>query len=119
MVPRHDETPAQFRCGLVADIQYADVDDIRSASGRQLRSYRGALKTAQKAVQFFNEEHSQGSLSFILHNGDIIDHKAAFDFENDCFRDKRNSFQALKSVLEILDGTDCRSWIFTLGNHEM
>lgn len=48
-----------FRCGILTDIQYADVDDAPNASGNQWRHYRGTLDVACRAVELFNTEHEQ------------------------------------------------------------
>jgi len=70
-------------------------------------------------VDFFNAEHCKSPLSFLLHNGDIIDYKNAFDLDNDCALDEEISRSALSSVLGILDRATCHPWLFTIGNHEM
>eukprot|EP00873_Tetraselmis_striata_P043645 jgi/Tetstr1/463909/TSEL_008719.t1 len=117
--PNAAQTTAQFRCGLIADIQYADVDDVGNLSGTQWRRYRGALDTARRAVDFFNAQHAESPLAFLLHNGDIIDHKNAFDLDADAPLPESVGLAALAAVLRVLDGASCRPWLFTIGNHEM
>ncbi len=50
---------ADFRCGILSDIQYADVDDAHGSTGTQWRRYRGTLEVARRAVAFFNDEHAK------------------------------------------------------------
>jgi len=52
-----------FSFGVIADVQYADVDQW----GR--RDYRGSPKRLEKCVEIFNAHH----LEFIVHAGDLID----------------------------------------------
>lgn len=52
-----------FSFGLIADVQYADVEQ----AGK--RDYRGSLKRLEECVRIFNSH----PLSFIVHAGDLID----------------------------------------------
>ena len=108
------EAPA-FTFGLLADIQYADVDDKPNFTGTQWRRYRNSLVVAKDAVTYFNEH----DLDFALHNGDIIDHQCAFDFANDEFRPKREALDQLGEVMSVLKNCACKNWHFTVGNHEL
>ncbi|GHP10787.1 hypothetical protein PPROV_000951800 [Pycnococcus provasolii] len=110
---------ADFRFALISDIQFADVPDKTNATGTQFRRYRGTLDVAHRAVEFFNAHHSVEPLAFALHNGDVIDHQAAWDFERDEFRDEQQGMEALKAVMRVLSSSFTKEWIFTLGNHEM
>mmetsp|Transcript_27828 Transcript_27828/g.91075 ORF Transcript_27828/g.91075 Transcript_27828/m.91075 type:complete len:438 (+) Transcript_27828:93-1406(+) len=110
--------PPLFRFGCIADIQYCDVDDKTNATGTQFRYYRGALRVAANAAAAFNSVQDP-PVSFVVHNGDIIDHNAAFDFARDDFRDKEVGLEALGNVLDALGAAKCPRWIFTIGNHEL
>ena len=109
------DDPVAFRFGLLADIQYTDVDDRCNHTGTQWRRYRNSLAVARNAVDYFN----QSELSFVLHNGDIIDHQCAFDFAKDEFKPKAEGIEQLASVMRILSGSLCKDWMFTIGNHEL
>ena len=127
-----DKTPPLFKFGLLADIQYCDTDDRTNFSGSQVRRYRNALNVARNAVEHFNLHHAEGDtlnmsgtkstmtpIDFIIHNGDIIDHQCAFDFETDSFKPLSEGRRQLADVMQILDQSKCRDWIFTIGNHEL
>src|SRR5690606_33154640 len=80
-----------FSFGLIADIQYADVE----SSGK--RDYRGSLARARKAVSMLNDHE----LAFTVHCGDLIDRDYA-------------SFDAPLAILRNL-----RAPVhFVVGNHE-
>ena len=108
--------PPAFTFGLLADIQYVDVDDKPNFTGTQWRRYRNALVVAGDAVKYFN---SRPELDFVLHNGDIIDHQCAFDFEADAFKPKHEAMSALGEVMSVLSEARCENWHFTVGNHEL
>ena len=123
-----------FKFGLLADIQYCDVDDRANFSGSQIRRYRNALNVVKNAIEHFNKDDDDdfedddggkakkkrvGGVDFIVHNGDIIDHQCAFDFELDEFRPKEEGRRQLSDVMQILDRAKCRKFIFTVGNHEL
>ena len=108
------DAPA-FTFGLLADIQYVDMDDKPNFTGTQWRRYRNSLVVADDAVSYFNEH----DLDFVLHNGDIIDHQCAFDFETDAFKPKEETMDQLGQVMSVLSKSKCRDWHFTVGNHEL
>jgi 3',5'-cyclic AMP phosphodiesterase CpdA len=60
-----------FSFGLVADCQYADIDDVRT-DGMD-RRYRSAPARLAEAVAQFNRH----DLAFVLHLGDLIDQDLA------------------------------------------
>ena len=104
-----------FRFGLMADIQYTDTDDRCNHTGTQWRRYRNSLQVATRAVEYFNKHE----LDFVIHNGDIIDHQCAFDFDADAFKPKSEGLKQLGDVMRILSKAKCEDWIFTIGNHEL
>lgn len=104
-----------FRFGLMADIQYTDTDDRCNHTGTQWRRYRNSLRVAASAVEYFNRHE----LNFVIHNGDIIDHQCAFDFEADAFKPKSEGLDQLGDVMRILSKAKCEEWVFTVGNHEL
>lgn len=66
-----DCTPPVFTFGIIADIQYADIDDGLNFSKTRTRYYRNSLKLLRSAIQDWKEERVNPS--FILQLGDIID----------------------------------------------
>ena len=66
-----DCEPPLFTFGIIADIQYADIDDGFNFKQTRKRYYRNSLRLLQKANEGWNVE--QVKPSFILQLGDIID----------------------------------------------
>lgn len=66
-----DSSRPVFTFGVIADIQYADIDDGLNYSKTRTRYYRNSLKLMRSAIQCWREE--EVNLSFILQLGDIID----------------------------------------------
>jgi hypothetical protein len=83
--------PKLFSFGVIADVQYADADQVGK------RNYRGSLPKLDQAIQQFN----QYELSFIASLGDLID----------------RDFRSFASPLAIL--SEAKAPIHhVLGNHE-
>ena len=53
-----------FRFGVIADIQYAPINNATNFAGTETRNYRGALDEAAKAVAAWNALSGPG-LSFV------------------------------------------------------
>lgn len=73
---REQETTTQtskvlFSFGVIADIQYADLDDGYDFLGTRKRYYKQSLHHLQCAVEYWNGMETQ--LEFVLQLGDIID----------------------------------------------
>ena len=70
------QSPPLFSIGLIADVQYANIDDRWNYTRTALRRYRQALTLTRNAVQCWNDAstclHSMRP-SMIVHLGDIID----------------------------------------------
>eukprot|EP00397_Hematodinium_sp_SG-2012_P049426 GEMP01056999.1.p1 GENE.GEMP01056999.1~~GEMP01056999.1.p1 ORF type:complete len:324 (+),score=66.26 GEMP01056999.1:112-1083(+) len=92
-----------IRCGLIADVQYADVEDGTDFCGHEIRYFRNALNVARNAGSFFREQN----VDFMINLGDIIDG-----------RNKETEMQteALRRVLEPFAGLPRYDLI---GNHEL
>uniref|UniRef100_A0A8C8SR32 Manganese-dependent ADP-ribose/CDP-alcohol diphosphatase n=1 Tax=Pelusios castaneus TaxID=367368 RepID=A0A8C8SR32_9SAUR len=60
-----------FSFGVIADIQYADLEDGYNFWGSRRRYYRHSLHLLQSAVEEWNKEGNL--LEFVLQLGDIID----------------------------------------------
>lgn len=98
-----------FRFGLVADIQYCDVDDTYNYTRTQLRKYRGALGVLRRAVEDWSGIHPD--LAFVGNLGDIIDtmNKA---------EDRGTTAEATAAVLAEFDKLECPV-VHLIGNHEL
>uniref|UniRef100_A0A8C0H8Q5 ADP-ribose/CDP-alcohol diphosphatase, manganese dependent n=1 Tax=Chelonoidis abingdonii TaxID=106734 RepID=A0A8C0H8Q5_CHEAB len=96
-----------FSFGVIADIQYADLEDGYNFWGSRRRYYRHSLNLLQSAVDEWNKENSQ--LEFVLQLGDIID---GFNAQH------KKSESALRRVMNKLK--KLRIPIHhTWGNHEL
>ncbi|CAJ1345790.1 unnamed protein product [Effrenium voratum] len=95
-----------LRFGVVADVQYADVDDAWNFRRTQVRRYRQALDALRAAV----EDWQQGPpLAFVADLGDIIDQQCEAN---------KDSHSALQKVLDAWRGAPAK--VFHLvGNHEL
>ena len=72
----------RFAFGVIADVQYADVDDAFDFHKTHIRRYRHALKVFEAAVQGFKEyqldqqNKDDGTpISWVAQLGDLIDGK--------------------------------------------
>ncbi|XP_028990403.1 manganese-dependent ADP-ribose/CDP-alcohol diphosphatase [Betta splendens] len=65
-----EQTPL-FTFGVIADIQYADIDDGYNYNQTRMRYYRSSLKLVRNALDSWSE--SAVKPDFILQLGDIID----------------------------------------------
>ncbi|XP_075759526.1 manganese-dependent ADP-ribose/CDP-alcohol diphosphatase isoform X2 [Pelodiscus sinensis] len=97
------------RCafGVIADVQYADLEDGSDFGGARRRYYRQGLGLLRSAVRAWNAE--RGRLDFVLQLGDLIDGRNA---------QHRASERALRRVLRELERLRApvhHAW----GNHEL
>ncbi|CAK6970655.1 manganese-dependent ADP-ribose/CDP-alcohol diphosphatase [Scomber scombrus] len=99
------QTPL-FTFGVIADIQYADIDDGFNYSKTRKRYYRSSLELLRNARESWSE--SAVKPQFILQLGDIID---GFNKEHNA------SQQALDSVLRELSSSPVEVH-HVWGNHE-
>uniref|UniRef100_A0A8C5WJV2 Manganese-dependent ADP-ribose/CDP-alcohol diphosphatase n=1 Tax=Leptobrachium leishanense TaxID=445787 RepID=A0A8C5WJV2_9ANUR len=70
-VEMDDTTEPYFSFGIIADIQYADIDDGYNFLKTRMRYYRNSLSLVKDAVQEWNAESVKPK--FVLQLGDIID----------------------------------------------
>lgn len=105
MEMENHEAPV-FSFGLIADIQYADLNDGCNFHGTRTRYYRNSLHLLRNAIRHWNEETMKPS--FILQLGDIIDG----------FNSKYSaSEKALQTVLDAF--RSCSAQVHHVwGNHE-
>jgi hypothetical protein len=64
-----------LRFGVIADVQYADVDDAYNFSRTEVRGYRGSLVCLKNAVDAWNAAAPTAAVSFVANLGDIIDQR--------------------------------------------
>ena len=102
-----DGQRALFAIGLIADVQYADIDDGTNYDGSSKRHYRGALSALERAVPWWNAQ--QPPLACIAQLGDLIDgHNAALG----------QSHAAWERSLAVLRSAHC-PLLNVVGNHEL
>ncbi|PIK45455.1 putative manganese-dependent ADP-ribose/CDP-alcohol diphosphatase [Apostichopus japonicus] len=65
------EVQRLFSFGLIADVQYADVDDRYNFTKTRMRYYRNALNLLREAVSSWKE--SREEVNFVVQLGDLID----------------------------------------------
>ncbi|XP_063077273.1 manganese-dependent ADP-ribose/CDP-alcohol diphosphatase-like [Engraulis encrasicolus] len=97
--------PSLFSFGIIADVQYADIDDESNFKQTRKRYYRNSLKLLQNAIDAWIVEKVKPS--FILQLGDIID---AFNKTHDA------SQSALDTVLRECERGPPMHFVW--GNHE-
>ena len=97
-----------FSFGIIADIQYADIDNKRNFEKTTWRYYRDALEKLDDAIEEWNnDEHPT---SFILQLGDIIDGlNTVVNNSQKALDDCLNAFSKFKGQLGVHH---------TWGNHE-
>ena len=66
-----DSSEMLFQFGVIADVQYADIDSAANFSGRSFRRYRESLIALGYAVDDWIQ--SSPNLRFVMDLGDIID----------------------------------------------
>ena len=113
-----EEKPV-FSFGVIADIQYADIDDAHNFAKTELRRYRHALSESEKAVSAWNA-YDKAPLAFIAQLGDIIDGQNAGKYGQGVGLKEPVSFAALETVLERLEKVDKKvPYVHCVGNHEL
>jgi len=92
--------------GVIADIQYADVEDATDFSGKQKRYYRNSLEIVKQAAN-----HWRGNdVEFVVQLGDIIDSKA---------KQHKGSEIECSKVLKELNKAGGKYLVNIIGNHEL
>ena len=94
--------------GVIADVQYADIDDGTNYLQTTKRYYRNALKCLQRAVETWNQ--GKVTISFALQLGDIIDGQCKT-------KQRDHSRDALSAVLTECTKLKCQMY-HLYGNHE-
>ena len=103
------EGPA-FSFGLIADVQYADKDDVEKYTAGKWRYYRHSLTHVKQAVDMWNGVRNKDDIaSFVIQLGDLIDGHNAQVYQ---------SQEALDITLRTF-GAYTRPVHHVWGNHEM
>lgn len=102
-----------FSFGILADIQYADIDDASNFGKTEFRYYRQSLEGARKAGRAFQDEH----VSFVAQLGDLIDGQNGGTYGAGLGRG-RTSEDALTKVLNVLSAYE-GPYYHAVGNHEL
>ena len=115
---KQEEKPL-FAFGVIADIQYADIEDAQNHAKTEMRRYRFALEETDRAVQMWNA-YDKVPLAFIAQLGDIIDGQNAGKYGQGLKLKEPVSYAALQDVLEKLERTKQGiPFYHCVGNHEM
>eukprot|EP01104_Vermistella_antarctica_P017016 TRINITY_DN5946_c0_g1_i1.p1 TRINITY_DN5946_c0_g1~~TRINITY_DN5946_c0_g1_i1.p1 ORF type:complete len:338 (+),score=37.77 TRINITY_DN5946_c0_g1_i1:258-1271(+) len=107
-----------FKFGVVADCQYADVDDAFNFHKTRLRRYRNSLDILSGAVDAWNrdiesdeQQHGASDFDFVAQLGDLLDGQAK--------KQEGGPVTALNSVMAQVQRCACQQWYHCIGNHEL
>ncbi|KAF4655339.1 hypothetical protein FOL47_009477 [Perkinsus chesapeaki] len=93
-----------FRFGVIADVQYADVDNVFNYSHTKTRYYRRSAGALKQAIDWWN------SFCFIVNLGDLIDGRnKGLDCQD----------AAMGKVMLQVDALKCPKVVHMIGNHEL
>ena len=96
-----------FRFGLIADVQYANVPDALNFQGTKFRRYKQSLQIFKDAIKYWNSLYKDQVPMFTLILGDLVDGKSrVVGDEGRCLTDFLNA--AAESIVPCF---------FTFGNH--
>lgn len=96
--------------GLIADVQYADVDDGTNYAKTRRRYYRSALRSLTRTISMWKNLHN--NLAFVVQLGDLI------DGINMRENGKEASDAALKAALAPFKQLTCPTY-HMIGNHDL
>ena len=103
--PAPPSTHPLFRFGVIADVQWADLEDGYNYARTTKRCYRGALGTLREAVDWWQQQQP----NFIAQLGDLIDGQNA---------KLGQSVSAMEAATSLLNQMSCRV-VNIVGNHEL
>eukprot|EP00466_Bigelowiella_natans_P006324 jgi/Bigna1/79100/fgenesh1_pg.59_\ len=106
-----------FRFGVIADVQYADIDDGTNFHGSEFRYYRGTLQSLRKAVDYWNNHAPD--IQFIAQLGDLIDGQNAGKYGEGLKMECPQTEPAFKSVMREFGRSFCTKVHHAIGNHEL
>lgn len=105
-----------FSFGVIADIQYADIEDAMNFSKTEHRGYRNALLEAKRAVEYW--KRMSPSPLFIAQLGDLIDGQNSGTYGQGTSMEHPQSKEAFAAVMNELKKSEIRT-IHAVGNHEL
>mmetsp|Transcript_24525 Transcript_24525/g.43521 ORF Transcript_24525/g.43521 Transcript_24525/m.43521 type:complete len:462 (-) Transcript_24525:59-1444(-) len=114
---RQSEAPPLFRFGVIADVQYADINNGTSFGGGEYRYYRGTANNLQAAVSWWNKECPD--IRFVAQLGDLIDGQNAGKYGEGLNFTVPQSETAFQHVMSHLERCTCKAWHHAVGNHEL
>jgi manganese-dependent ADP-ribose/CDP-alcohol diphosphatase len=106
-----------FRFGLIADVQYADIDDATNFSGDSVRNYRSTLETVKLAVAHWNAQ-SDPAPRVVAQRGDLIDGQNAGKYGQGLAFEEPQSFASCARLLDAF-GAAAAPVYHAIGNHEL
>ena len=105
-----------FSFGVIADIQYADIENAMNFSKTEHRGYRNALKEARRAVEYWKE--LVPSPLFIAQLGDLIDGQNSGTYGQGTAMESPQSEKAFTAVMNELKKSGIHT-VHAVGNHEL
>ena len=109
-------TTPVFSFGVIADIQYADIDDAMNFSKTEERGYRGASIEAQRAVNDWVAQSPKPL--FIAQLGDLIDGQNSGTYGQGLSMESPQSKKACALVMNTLRSSGIPT-VHAVGNHEL
>uniref|UniRef100_A0A7S4DXD0 Calcineurin-like phosphoesterase domain-containing protein n=1 Tax=Lotharella globosa TaxID=91324 RepID=A0A7S4DXD0_9EUKA len=106
-----------FRFGVIADVQYADIDNATSFGGGEYRFYRGTLDSLAKSIDWWNLHYPD--IQFIANLGDLIDGQNAGGYGAGLNFSEPQSAVALERVVSQFRRSLCPTVHHAIGNHEL
>ncbi|XP_033746196.1 manganese-dependent ADP-ribose/CDP-alcohol diphosphatase-like [Pecten maximus] len=91
--------------GIIADVQYGDIDERYNFHKTRLRNYRKSLVLLERAIRSWTSE----GVDSVLQLGDIIDGL------NKVHNASRNALSSVTDVIKLFPGPVYHTW----GNHEL
>ncbi|KAF4733826.1 hypothetical protein FOZ63_004210, partial [Perkinsus olseni] len=98
-----------FRFGVIADVQYADVDDTFNYTRTKKRCYRRSAQVLRNAINWWNSLQCP-PLSFVVNLGDLVDGRN---------RGLNIQDRAMSKIMSEFDALSCPRVIHMIGNHEL
>ncbi|KAF4710744.1 hypothetical protein FOZ63_011194 [Perkinsus olseni] len=98
-----------FRFGVIADVQYADVDDTSNYTRTKQRCYRRSAQVLRNAITWWNSLQCP-PVNFVVNLGDLVDGRN---------RGLNIQDRAMSKIMSEFDALNCPRVIHMIGNHEL
>ena len=105
-----------FSFGVIADIQYADIEDAMNFAKTEHRAYRNALLETKRAVSHWKSMSPRPL--FVAQLGDLIDGQNSGTYGQGTLMEEPQSRNALSVVMNELRKSEIPT-VHAVGNHEM